>query len=437
MLRREPRASSERGFRVALGMGWGVFALAAFSVVFVFGGKDEATPAVRNALLLSGGLLLVGTASSLYALRVRAKLDGFILAHLFIAQAVWTALVYLSGGAGSGATSLYGLTALAGGLLLELPGVVVASVAGFVFYALMVALLTSSAIPIPSDIHRESYLLSAEESTYYLVANFFVLLLVALLASYLIERLQRAGGELRAAESRAAAAEQLALLGRLAAGLAHEIRNPLSSIAASVQLLRTTLTDEDRELCEIVLREAKRLDELVSDMTNLSRPRLPDLRAVDARAVALDVVTLASQSGRGAADVEVRLIAAPEAVFVTADPGQLRQLVWNLVRNAVQASEPGGEVRVRLDPVPRGVRLSVEDDGEGISSDARARLFDAFYTTRSHGTGVGLAVVKKIAEEHGFPLSVDSESGRGAAFRVILPGPALETSEGKEAASSS
>ena len=106
---------------------------------------------------------------------------------------------------------------------------------------------------------------------------------------------------------------------------------------------------------------------------------------------------------------------------VVADAAQLRQLVWNLVRNAVQASSPGDAVEVSIDADADGFVLAVSDRGQGIDDEARERLFDAFFTTRSHGTGVGLAVVKAIADEHGFSVEVDSQEGRGATFRVHLP----------------
>jgi signal transduction histidine kinase len=110
----------------------------------------------------------------------------------------------------------------------------------------------------------------------------------------------------------------------------------------------------------------------------------------------------------------------PEVLSIVADGAQMRQLLWNLVRNGVQASEPGGTVEVRVERGERGPELVVSDQGAGIDEEARERLFDAFFTTRSHGTGVGLAVVKRIADEHGFTITVESDRGQGARFRVNL-----------------
>jgi two-component system sensor histidine kinase HydH len=181
-----------------------------------------------------------------------------------------------------------------------------------------------------------------------------------------------------------------------------------------------SLSDEDKQLCDIIRREASRLNDLVTDMIDLSRPRPLQILPVDAAIVAREVVELAGTSGRSESDVGV-VYEGPPSVHVLADAAQLRQLIWNLVRNAVQASSAGERVRVvvtRHDD--ERVELAVIDRGVGIDEAARGRIFDAFFTTRSQGTGVGLALVKRIADEHGFPIEVDSGAGRGATFRVGL-----------------
>src|SRR5262249_26440533 len=158
------------------------------------------------------------------------------------------------------------------------------------------------------------------------------------------------------------------------------IRNPLGSIAGSIELLRTggTLSGEDQKLCEIVERETARLNALVGDMLDLSRPRAPVKSVVDLATIARDLATLAAKSGRGA-DVRGRYD-GPRAAPVLADAEQLRQVVWNLMRNAIQASAPGDEVVVRIGDGRGGVRLlSVIDHGPGIPAEARGRLFDAFF----------------------------------------------------------
>lgn len=390
--------------------------LAVFWSLFQPGGElSSAAKLSLLALVLSVSLPLLQllvSARHFYASEVA-------MAQLLIDQLLISVLVFLSGGVASGATSLYGLSCLAGGLMLGVPGAVVAAVAGGVCFSLTALLEQSHAFPLSGLLPPLQQGLAGDQATFYIVVNVLVLALVALLVSYLVERVARASGELVEARRRAAAAERMAAMGRLAAGLAHEIRNPLSSISGSVQILRTGLEQpEDRQLCDIVLRESARLEELVSDMVDLSRQRRPQPEEVDVGAIVSDVIELMRRSGRALSDVKIRQLGERTAK-VRADPGQLRQLVWNLVRNAVQASSGGGEVRVDL-RVGRVVTFVVVDDGIGIDPEALTQLFDAFFTTRSQGTGIGLAVVKRIADEHGFEVRVDSGSGQGARFEVDL-----------------
>lgn len=343
--------------------------------------------------------------------------------QLVFDQLTWSVVVYLSGGPSSGATSFYGLTCLTGAILTGFRGASIAAVTAGAGYSAVALSLYYGWLPPPRDQPAGLYAITFEDVAYHGSLNALILAVVTMLGGYLAERLRLTGGQLVVAEQRAEQAERLAALGRLATGLAHEIRNPLGSISGSIQLLRTSpeLSDEDRELCDIIQREAGRLDDLVSDMMHLAKRREPDPAPMDLAASVREVVALAGRSGRGASDVSVRYDGA-EQLIRDADAAQFRQLVWNLVRNAVQASSAGSTVSVTLVDDERGARLSVADEGPGIDEEARARLFDAFFTTRSKGTGVGLAVVKQIADEHGFAIRVNSEHGRGAEFVVWLDG---------------
>jgi signal transduction histidine kinase len=362
-------------------------------------------------------------ASAVYAAALRRgrHIPLIAFAQLVTDQLTWTSIVYISGGPSSGAVSLYGLTCLSGAILLGLRGAMVAALAGASSYALLCAGFVLRALGPPPDQPAEAYVTSWSDLRYPFLVNLLAIVVVTLLASYLAERLRLTGGRLVVATERAEQAERLAAMGRLAAGLAHEIRNPLGSIAASIELLRTggTLSVEDRELCSIVERETARLNDLVGDMLDLSRPREPSKGLVDVAVTAADVVVLASRSGRGA-DVRVRY-EGPESALIFADAAQIRQVVWNLVRNAIQASSASDEVLVRVSSGEGERVLEVRDRGQGISPEARERLFDAFFTTRSQGMGIGLAVVKRILDDHGFGIEVESVAEQGTVFRVRMP----------------
>jgi signal transduction histidine kinase len=280
-------------------------------------------------------------------------------------------------------------------------------------------------LPPPADQAATGYVLGTQDLLYPLLVNALGVACVALLAGYLAERLRLTGGALQAATMRAYEAEQLAVLGRIAAGLAHEIRNPLGSITGAIDMLRegAAISDEDRRLCDIVRREAGRLNELVGDMMDLAKPRRPPkAEATDVASLARDVVALAVNAGRGA-DVAVRYEGPSGQSLARCDGAQLRQVLWNLVRNAIQASFAGSTVVVGVRQEADVVTLWVDDQGPGVPEEEEERIFEDFFTTRTKGAGLGLAVVRRIIDDHaamGATLAVKRAPSGGASFRVTL-----------------
>jgi signal transduction histidine kinase len=370
----------------------------------------------------------IGAAYALAAMYATVLRSGKQLRHLAEAQIVldqltWTAIVYVSGGPTSGATSFYGLTCLVGAILIGLRGAAMAAVSGVTVFGVLCAAFGFKWIHPPRDQGAANYLVSWDAMVYPLAVNVLGIVVVALLAGYLAERLRRTGGALAEANERALAAERLALLGKIAAGLAHEIRNPLGSISGSIEMLREApgLSEEDRRLCDIVHREAARLNHLVSDMMDLAAPRKPEPEDVDVAALAREVVELASRSERsGSGDVSVHYQGPEQPLRARCDAAQMRQVLWNLVRNGVQATGAGTSVTVSVTDAGPRIEMAVTDEGPGIAHDAAEMIFDAFYTTRSHGAGIGLAVVRRIIDDHApFGATIEvrdrADSGRGGA----------------------
>ncbi len=224
-------------------------------------------------------------------------------------------------------------------------------------------------------------------------------------------------------EARALRTERLAAVGKLAAGLAHELRNPLASIAGAVELLGAGSGDEsDRKLRGIALRETQRLNRLVSDFLAFARPAAVRAASVDLARLAEHVVGALAGDPQAAG---VRLERQLAPAVARADEKQLEQVLWNLTLNAVQASPDGGTVRVSTGIVPgkNRVFLRVEDRGPGIAPADQARLFEPFFTTKAGGTGLGLSICHGIVEAHGGEIEVESRPGEGARFAVILPAP--------------
>jgi two-component system sensor histidine kinase PilS (NtrC family) len=230
--------------------------------------------------------------------------------------------------------------------------------------------------------------------------------------------------ELRAMEQAMERSKRLAELGTVAAGLAHELRNPLASISGCVELLRAAegLPAEDQRILGIVLRETGRLDHLLTRFLEFTRP--PPLQRVPTDLAVLAAETLDVFAADPAA-AGLRLERTLATARTSCDPEQLRQVLWNLLANAAQAirgAGKGGVVRVSCEAREGGVTLAVADDGPGIPSAELSRIFTPFFTTKPSGTGLGLAVVQRIVDAHGGAIAVDAAPGGGARFTVRLPG---------------
>lgn len=413
----EDRLSNRLAWVTGLRLGFLSLLLGATAFFYLRGALSQYP---QSQTMVLGAIGAAFALAAIYAALLRRKrhLPQLAVAQIILDQLTWTAIVYVSGGATSGATSFYGLTCLVGAVLIGLRGAAIAATVGIGAFAALCAGFAFKTITPPADQRIGNYVTDWDDIFYPLAVNALGIVVVALLAGYLADRLRQTGGALQAANERAKNAERLAMLGRIAAGLAHEIRNPLGSISGSIELLREApgLGDEDRRLCDIIQREAGRLNHLVSDMMDLARPREPEPEAVDVVALARDVVELASRSERSASgDVQVVYAGPDRPVWATCDGGQMRQVLWNLVRNGVQASGAGSTVTVSVEETSDRVKLAVSDQGPGIEPQAQAKIFDAFFTTRSQGAGMGLAVVRRIIDDHakvGATIAVRSAAAR-------------------------
>ncbi|MBO6938015.1 MAG: PAS domain-containing protein [Deltaproteobacteria bacterium] len=489
---------------------------------------DGFTPVMLSVLIVgtftSSVLALAGRLAG-WPLTPRALIP--LLADLVLA----TGLVYLSGGAASAFSILYGAAVLSAAVTLGGRAATFTTAASIVLYVLVGLALSAEWVPPPPDQNPQAYRVDIQALGYSLLSNLVGLVVVGGLSVALAARLQKERGVARAAEQerarlsqlnddivrslssglvtlsdderitsinpaglemlglaehrvlgepvgellgftpamdrraeqhatlpdgrvlvlgysrtplvdssgrslllfqdlteiqdlRTAAkrAEQLAVLGHLAAGLAHEIRNPLGAIRGSVQLVRdaSELNEEDATLLDLVQGEVLRLNELVTTMLAVGRPVAPTPTDIDLADVAQGVSQLVSgdQELLGSKTIQVE---AAEPLPLEADADAIRQVVWNLVKNALQASPERGVVTVRARRSDEAVVLEVEDQGEGIPEAEREKLFDMFYSKRARGIGLGLALVHQIVESHKGTISVADGADGGALLRVTLP----------------
>lgn len=217
--------------------------------------------------------------------------------------------------------------------------------------------------------------------------------------------------------------DRLAAVGELAAGVAHEIRNPLAAISGSAEILLDEISADNpsRKFGDVIVREIARLNGIVEDLLYFAKPSKNYISETDPNKLVSETLTLLSPSLKKDFVVLIKDF-EPDIGMIAVDSGLIKQVLVNLLLNAAQALPPqGGEVRVRTRKVQEGIVIDVIDTGSGISSEDLPRIFDPFYTTKDRGTGLGLAVSNKIVEIHHGHLQVESKQGEGTTFTLFLP----------------
>jgi len=218
-------------------------------------------------------------------------------------------------------------------------------------------------------------------------------------------------------------ADRLAVVGRLAAGIAHEIRNPLAAISGSIQLLKQEFAEQSSEarLMQVVLSETERLNQLITDFLLYARPNPRNIREIKLDQLFSDLARLIEIN-----QPEIELVLEMESdIILYSDARLLEQIFWNLVNNAIDAMQGKGRLVIQAKKLTRedkpGVWFQVTDSGGGIPSQHLARIFEPFFTTKEKGTGLGLSTVWRIVEELGGMVEVETEPGKGSSFQVWLP----------------
>jgi two-component system sensor histidine kinase PilS (NtrC family) len=229
--------------------------------------------------------------------------------------------------------------------------------------------------------------------------------------------------DIRALEETSRRQDRMAAVGRLAASIAHEIRNPLAAMRGSIQMLRSEMdvNTEQAQLMEIILRESDRLNKIVADYLNYARPRPAELKNVDISGLVADTFKLL----RNSAELSIGHVLAENLpdrpAIVSGDPEQLKQVCWNIARNALKSMPDGGKFSVSLDEVDGNrLRLSFTDTGCGMAPEQVERLFEPF-TSTTGGTGLGLSIVYQIIRDHSGTINVRSRQGQGTTITIELP----------------
>jgi two-component system sensor histidine kinase PilS (NtrC family) len=233
--------------------------------------------------------------------------------------------------------------------------------------------------------------------------------------------------ESRKAEREARVQQRLAAVGEMAAGIAHEIRNPLASMSGSIQIMRheLPLTEEQAQLMDIVLRESERLNETIRSFLAYARPQRQAASRVDARLLITETAALLQNSPERSEAHEIVVDVPEEPAWCVADQAQIRQIVWNLATNGLRAMENGGRLTLSVahhgSPEGGQLTIAVRDDGVGIAPEDLDGILQPFRGGFARGTGLGLSIVHRIVSDYGGELKVRSERGKGTTVTVKLP----------------
>lgn len=359
-----------------------------------------------------------------YALSSRHRVQ--VYAQILTDVLMITVLVYITGGLRGHLYVLYAFPILAAGMALpgraaylvaSLSAILLGVLADGMFYGL-----------IPFYLADQAQETSAGLVLYTIFLAWVLFFAIAFLSVHYGRGLAKAGLALARAERELAIRERLAEAGKMSALIAHEIRNPLAAISGAVQVLKAELrpAGEQAQLMDIVVRESRRVSQTIEQYLNLASPGPRDFQRFSLAAAVRETLTLLRAGGELGESVAVAGSFESSDLDLFGSQSQFKQVVWNLVRNAVQAMPEGGRLGIDLERGPGGRRiLRLSDSGRGMSEEEKARIFEPFFTTFASGRGLGLTVVRRIVDDFDGTIEVRSEAGRGTTFSLSFPsGPA-------------
>jgi two-component system sensor histidine kinase PilS (NtrC family) len=387
--------------------------------------NQNASPLARPLLLLYAlisGIFLLSFAYTIILTKIKNE-TVFAYLQIGIDTFIVTLIIFVTGCFLSFFSFLYLVVIIYSSVLLFRKGSMI--MAGFcsLQYAAMLSMEYYGFLrPFGMD---SSLLISAYDWTqvvYKVVITAAACYAVAFLSGFLSEQTRRTRKELKAMEAHVKQVEKMALLGEMAAGLAHEIKNPLASLSGSIQLLREEIGyhPEHENLMRIVMRETDRLATLVSDFLMFAKPPKAKLERIKLDETLDDILEFFKKDSTNLGRIRIDHRWA-EDVWVEMDPTHLRQILLNLLLNAAEAIQSEGRILVEMIPIRnKRVSISVADNGVGIPKENMASIFDPFFTTKPSGTGLGLSIVHRVLAQYDSRLVVKSNPAAGTEFTFSL-----------------
>ena len=335
-----------------------------------------------------------------------------------------TLIIYVTGGFYSFFSFLYLVVIIYASMTLYFRGGLIVAGLSSIFYTILIILeFSTSTLPplegVSSAVPQEQAVFAIIFKIVITTAACFA---VAFLSGLLTEQNRKSQLELQTMEASLKRVEKMAYMGEMAAGLAHEIKNPLAALVGSIQMLKEDMCyDADHErLMDIILRETDRLSTLVNDFLFFARPPAGKPEKINLHRAINEITELfeTDPTHRKRFTLQKNL---PPDIWVLIDPTHFSQVLWNLLLNAAEAIDDNGKIEINVfSPKNSLVQIQVRDNGCGMQPDVAQSIFDPFYTTKSEGTGLGLSIVHRILESYNSRLDVDTESGKGTAFTFTI-----------------
>ncbi len=369
------------------------------------------------------GLYILSFVYTLVLPRTR-RLLLFAYIQIFIDTGVVTLIIFLTGSFASLFSFLYLVVIIYASMLLFRKGSMVMAAVCSIQYGILVD-LEYYGIFRPFGM-EENFMARNYEWSFVLYKILIIMVAcfaVAFLSGFLAEYARKKEKELAAMESQVKRVEKMAAIGEMAAGLAHEIKNPIASLRGSIQLLQESGNpDPDNEiLMQIILREADRLNSLVSDFLLFARPPAGKPERIDLGRTLHDIVSIFENDRKNCMGIKVSRNIAQD-VWIEMDSNHLRQICWNILLNAAESIADKGHVEIGMSAVKenrdRYAIVTIRDTGCGIPENVLPTIFDPFVTTKKNGTGLGLSIVHRIMESYKNRMDVESEVGKGTVFTL-------------------
>ncbi|MBA3016720.1 MAG: GHKL domain-containing protein [Proteobacteria bacterium] len=381
------------------------------------------SPLALPLLFLYGLIALILMLSFCYSMvfrRIKKKVP-FAYTQISLDTFFVTMIIFVTGGFSSVFSLLYLVVIIYSSMFLFRKGSIIMAAFCSIQYGIMIDLEYYKFFkPFVIDEALAASNHDGSHVLYRIVITMAACFAVAFLSSLLSEQARKTKKELMAMEENVKRVEKMAAMGEMAAGLAHEIKNPLASLTGSIQMLREDIKyDPDHDkLMQIILREANRLSSLVSDFLLFAKPQAGKVEAIELAEALTEAVEFFEKDSKRIKHISINKYFIPD-IWIGMDPAHLFQTFWNLLLNAAEAIKDQGVIDIRMCRSKNDtVEIRISDNGCGISKEIINSIFDPFFTTKPRGTGLGLSIVHSILKAYDSQLDVESEINRGTTFIV-------------------